>query len=171
QAALFYPMQRGINVMSPHRLALPLVAVFALMLGLGSGAKEARPPRQRGHARAEEKRPASFPHRIWAACDFEGRTPDYAWFGPPETKTIPRYPGNAPDLGVSERPYRDFSGLMTGINPVPGPCMGKVNKLYLRYFLKGTTEATFQYFSLSREDNNHIHVTGLDEGKWSEVTL
>jgi hypothetical protein len=60
---------------------------------------------------------------------------------------------------------------MTGINPVPGPCMGKVNKMYLRYYLKGTTEATFQYFSLSRNDNNHIHVSGLTEGKWAEATL
>jgi hypothetical protein len=60
---------------------------------------------------------------------------------------------------------------MTGINPVPGPRMGKVNHLYLRYYLEGTTEATFQYFSLTREDNNHIHVSGLTESKWSELTL
>jgi hypothetical protein len=128
-------------------------------------------PRQRGRAKAEETRPAAFPHRIWAACDFEGQTPDYAWFGPPETRNIPRYPGNFTALGVKEKPYKDFSALMTGINPVPGPMMGKVNKLYLRYFLKGGTEATFQYFSLTREDNNHIHVTGLKEGAWSELTL
>jgi hypothetical protein len=129
------------------------------------------PPRQRGHAKAEVTRPASFPHRIWAACDFEGQTPDYAWFGPAETKNIPKYPGNATALGVKEKPYKDFSALMTGINPVPGPMMGKANKLYLRYFLKGGTEATFQHFSLTREDNNHVRVSGLTEGKWSEVTL
>ncbi len=35
-------------------------------------------PRQRGVAKAAVTRPARFPHRIWAACDFEGRTPDYA---------------------------------------------------------------------------------------------
>src|SRR6185436_18710796 len=100
--------------------------------------------------------PTTFPHRIWAACDFEGRTPDYAWFGPAETSNIPRYPGNTTALGVSERPYKNFSGLMTGINPVPGPRIGKINKLYLRYFLKGSSEATFQFFSLTQEDNNHI---------------
>jgi hypothetical protein len=128
-------------------------------------------PRKRGSATVEETRPAHFPHRIWAACDFEGRTPDYAWFGPAETKNLPRYPGNVTALGVGERPYKDFSALMTGINPVPGPRMGKLNKLYLRYFLSGGTEATFQYFSLTREDNNHVNVSGLTEGKWSEVTL
>jgi hypothetical protein len=133
--------------------------------------KKPDPARKRGFARVEETRPASFPHRIWAACDFEGQTPDYAWFGPPERKNIPQYPGNFTALGVSEKPYKNVSALMTGINPVPGPMMGKVNKLYLRYFLKGTTEATFQHFSLSSEDNNHIHVSGLTEGKWSEVTL
>ncbi len=60
---------------------------------------------------------------------------------------------------------------MTGINPVPGPRMGKENFLYTRYLLQGGTEATFQYFSLTREDNQHIRVSGLAEGKWSEVTL
>jgi hypothetical protein len=128
-------------------------------------------PRTRGHVKAKVTRPEHFPHRIWAACDFEGRTPDYAWFSPPEKKNIPRYPGNSTALGVREKPYKKISALMTGINPVPGPVMGKVNYLYLRYFLKGGTAATFQYFSLTREDNNHIHVTGLTEGKWSELTL
>ncbi len=65
----------------------------------------------------------------------------------------------------------DFSALMTGINPVPGPRMGKANHLYLRYFLRGATEATFQYFSLTRNDNNHVRVSGLTEGRWAEVTL
>jgi len=54
---------------------------------------------------------------------------------------------------------------------VPGPRMGKVNQLYLRYFLRGATEATFQHFSLTSEDNNHIRLTGLAEGLWSEVTM
>lgn len=124
----------------------------------------------RGSARAEVTRPAHFPHRIWAACDFEGRTPDYGWFGPAETNNIPRYPGNATALGVGPRPYQNFSGVMTGINPVPGPRMGKVNYLYVRYYLKGATEATFQHFSLTREDNQHIRVSGLTEGKWSDLT-
>jgi hypothetical protein len=141
------------------------LAFFSLLLGASQ--EESR----RGTARAEVGRPKSFPHRIWAACDFEARTPDYAWFGPAETKNIPAYPGNVTALGVSEKPYQKVSALMTGINPVPGPCMGKVNSMFLRYFLKGGTEATFQHFSLSSNDNNHIRVSGLEEGKWSEVTL
>ena len=44
--------------------------------------------RSGGAAQVEVTRPKHFPHRIWAACDFEGRTPDYAWFGPPETNNI-----------------------------------------------------------------------------------
>ena len=127
--------------------------------------------RTRGAVQVEVTRPKRFPHRIWAACDFEGRTPDYAWFGPPETNNILRYPGNTTALGVGARPYQNFSALMTGINPVPGPRMGKVNQLYLRYFLRGATEATFQHFSLTSEDNNHIRLTGLAEGLWSEVTM
>jgi pimeloyl-ACP methyl ester carboxylesterase len=125
----------------------------------------------RGQARVEVTRPSTFPHRIWAACDFEGRTPDYAWFGPAETKNLPVYPGNATALACEPKPYGKVSALMTGINPVPGPCMGKVNSLYLRYFLKGATEATFQHFSLSSNDNNHIRLSGLQEGKWAEATM
>ena len=146
--------------MTCRRLIACLFAAVALaLLSLSAGPSAADPkaePRQRGRARAEVAHPDHFPHRIWAACDFEGRTPDYAWFGPPETKNIPRYPGNATALGVSEKPYKDFSALMTGINPVPGPRMGKENHLYLRYFLKGTTEATFQHFSLTREETPPI---------------
>jgi hypothetical protein len=159
------------------RKCVPCLAVLSgvsvcLSLGVLFAAAEPKAARRgRGFAQVTESRPAHFPHRIWAACDFEGRTPDYAWFGPGEIKNIPRYPGNHTALGVGARPYKNFSALMTGINPVPGPRMGKVNKLYLRYFLKGTTEATFQHFSLTRNDNHHIHVSGLTQGKWSEVTL
>lgn len=123
---------------------------------------------ERGHAIADGKRPLHFPHRIWAACDFEGRTPDYGWFGRADTKNIPKYPGNVTSLTVGDRPYKDFSAIMTGINPVPGPRMGKVNHLFVRYHLTGGTEATFQHFSLTREDNQHIHVSGLTTGKWSQ---
>ncbi len=127
--------------------------------------------RRRGTARAVVTRPKHFPHRIWAACDFEARTPDFGWFGPVERKNIPAYPGNTTALGVGARPYKDFSAIMTGINPVPGPRMGEVNHLFLRYRLEGATEATFQHFSLSSNDNNHIRVSGLTEGTWSEVTM
>src|SRR5688572_2698022 len=113
---------------------------------------------ERGHAKADSTRPAHFPHRIWAACDFEGRTPDYAWFGVPDTNDLPQYPGNLTALKASERPYKKVSAVMAGVNPVPGPRMGKVNQLFVRYHLTGGTEATFQYFSLTREDNQHIRV-------------
>ena len=43
--------------------------------------------------------------------------------------------------------------------------------LYLRYWLRGGTEATFQHFSLTSEDNNHIRLSGLINGQWSEVTM
>ncbi len=143
-------------------------ASLGLVSNLGVSQEDARP---RGFAKAEEARPTAFPHRIWAACDFEVQTPDYAWFGPKETTHLPLYPGNATALGVKEKPYKQFSALMTGINPVPGPMMGAVNKMYCRYFLKGGDEATFQHFSLSSNDNNHIRVTGLTQGRWSELTI
>lgn len=74
-------------------------------------------------------------------------------------------------LGVGAKPYKNFSAVMTGINPVPGPRMGKENHLFLRYFLRGTSEATFQHFSLTREDNEHIKVSGLAGNKWAEINL
>src|SRR5262245_1951349 len=78
---------------------LILAATVALPLSGSPSTAGLKPePRQRGRARAEVTRPDHFPHRIWAACDFEGRTPDYAWFGPAEKRNIPVYPGNATAL-------------------------------------------------------------------------
>ena len=151
--------------MNPARASL--VAATACLMAIHVQPAAA----QRGQAHANGQRPESFPHRIWAACDFEGQTTDYGWFGRVETNDIPRYPGNTTALAAAPGPYRDYSGVMTGINPVPGPRMGKVNQLFLRYRLEGGTEATFQHFSLTREDNWHIRVNGLTAARWSEVTL
>ncbi len=129
-----------------------------------------QPAARRGFAVAEERRPERFPHRIWAACDFEAQTPSYGWFGAKETDNIPKYPGNVTVLRA-RGPYQSFAALMVGMNPVPGPMMGKVNKMYCRYFLKGADQATFQHFSLSSSDNCNIRVSGLKQGAWSEATL
>ena len=145
--------------------------VLVAILVVGMAGSNAAEKTARGTATAAEKRPSRFPHRIWAACDFEGQTPDYAWFGPAQTNNIPRYPGNRTALAVAERPYKDVSAVMTGINPVPGPRMGKENGLFLRYFLKGDAAAIFQHFSLTREDNWHIRVQGLAQNRWEEITL
>ncbi|HVR75681.1 MAG TPA: hypothetical protein VMT52_15205, partial [Planctomycetota bacterium] len=139
--------------------------------GVGADEVLASVPLARGRIQARAGRPARFPHRIWAACDFESLTRDYGWFGSPEKKEIPAYPGNATAMGLAERQSGAASAAMTGINPVPGPRMGKVNKLYLRYYIEGTDEAIFQHFSLSTEDNNHILVTGLVQSRWTELTL
>jgi hypothetical protein len=153
------------------------IIVLLFLLGLGREAQRCAgqtpnpAARQRGSASADTTRPAHFPHRIWAACDFEGQTPDYAWFGKPETRNIPVYAGNSTSLAAHPDSGGDYSSLKTGMNPVPGPMMGKINKLYLRYYLTGTTEALFQHYSLTSNDNNHIRVSGLSEGRWSEVTL
>lgn len=153
---------------------LAIGATYALLLaGLADAQQSAEAiqarQRQRGQAQVEIQRPKSFPHRIWAACDFEAQ--QYVWFGPASTDDIPAYPGNKTAMGVAERPYKNFAGIMTGINPVPGPMMGKENFLYLRYKLTGATEATFQHFSLTSEDNNHIRLSGLTEGRWAEATM
>jgi hypothetical protein len=123
-------------------------------------------------AASELKRPATFPHRIWAACDFEGNThSDYAWFGKPETNSVPNYPGNRTALRAGRGPYADHAALMAGVNPVPGPRMGKQNWLFLRYFLKGGADATLQHFSLTSEDNWHVNLTGLTNGHWSDLAV
>src|SRR5262245_690768 len=130
-----------------------ILSICGLAFQRAEGAAE---PTNRGFVRATTKRPASFPHRTWAACDFDGRTPDYAWFGPVETNNIPKYAGNRTALGAASKPYGTVSAVMTGMNPVPGPRMGRENGLYVRYFLEGGTEAIFQHFNLTREDNWHI---------------
>jgi len=127
-------------------------------------------PRRRGYATVEVHRPKRFPHRIWAACGYETRLPSYGWFGAAQAANVPKYPGNVHALR-GRGPYKKWAGVMVGMNPVPGPCMGKVNYMYCRYYLKGATQARFQHYSLSSGDNCNILVKGLTEGKWSEVTM
>jgi hypothetical protein len=105
------------------RLFASLAGLTVLLMAVGVRTAVA----QRGEARADTQRPSSFPHRIWAACDFEGRTPDYGWFGRAETSDLPRYAGNTTALAAAPGPYQNLSAVMTGINPVPGPRMGRVN--------------------------------------------
>ena len=126
-------------------------------------------PERRGRARAIEGRPKRFPHRIWAACDFEARLPNYGQFGAAERTNIPKYPGNA--LARRATPKGKWSAMYTGMNPVPGPRMGTLNRLYIRYYLKGADTARFQHFSLSVSDNCNIRVTGLVQGRWAETVL
>jgi hypothetical protein len=120
---------------------------------------------RKGSATVVTQRPEHFPHRIWAASDFEVHLPVYGWFGNDENKNIPAYPGNA--TAQVKRKTQEYAG----INPVPGPCMGKFNYMYCRYFIKGTDKAKFQHFNLNVSDNWNINVSGLQQGQWSELTL
>lgn len=133
-------------------------------------APSTQPARRRGFAEVEVTRPRHFPHRIWAVCDFEVKLPSFGLFGKEETADIPAYPGNA-TARRGAGPYQKVAALMTGCNPVPGPRMGTSNYMYCRYRIRGGDRATFQHYSLTRGDNNHINVTGLTQGKWSELTL
>jgi hypothetical protein len=127
------------------------------------------PAKRRGFAVATETRPARFPHRIWAACDYEARTVSFGWFGIHERKDLAPYPGNTGARRAE--PFRKYPMKYVGCNPVPGPRMGAVNKMYCRYRLWGTDKAQFQHYSLSVSDNCNIRVSGLTQDKWSEVTL
>src|SRR4051812_21133415 len=104
------------------RCQLPrFTRVFALLGLLSANPLHSAepPPIHPGTARAGDPRPEHFPHRIWAACDFEGHSPDYGWFGRIETNQVPPYPGNFTALSAAPGPYQSQSALMTGINPVP----------------------------------------------------
>ena len=126
------------------------------------------PARRKGVAPLEMTRPATFPHRIWAACDFEAKLPDYGLFGSTESKNVAVYPGNTT---ARHGTVYGGSAQMTGCNPVPGPCMGKENFMYCRYLLRGTDRAKFQHYSLTRSDNCNVTLTGLKQGEWSEATM
>jgi hypothetical protein len=134
------------------------------------GSTEKAPATQRGVIVAAEGRPAHFPHRIWAATDYEARSADFGWFGDAETRNIPAYPGNR-TARKGTGPVEGVAALKTGMNPVPGPRMGKVNKIYVRYYLEGTDTVIFQYFSLTSSDNCNIRATGLRQGVWAESVL
>ena len=156
--------------MGPRHLTFSITLALAVTNSSRVGAQAPQPggEARRGIARATAGAPERFPHRIWAACDFEAPQPDYAWFGRAQGKDLPTYPGNA--AALASEAMKDGSRV-NGMNPVPGPRMGKVNFLCCRYKLRGAGEAVFQHFSLTREDNSHVRVTGLQQNKWSRLTV
>ena len=95
-------------------LFLPLGLLVVADVGLAQAPD--RVAGRRGEAVAEARRPERFPHRIWAACDFEGQTPDYAWFGTRDTKNIVDYPGNATALAAQPGGFlRAIRGNLSGL--------------------------------------------------------
>jgi len=148
-------------------MATALTAAVVMWLALEC---QAAAPHRRGFAAATEGRPARFPHRIWAFSGFEARPGNFGWFGDEEKKNIPKYPGNR-TARRGAGPWKTFAALKTGMNPVPGPRMGAVNKLYVRYYITGTDKALLQHYSLSSADNCNIRVSGLAQGRWSEMVL
>jgi hypothetical protein len=152
-----------------RRIALLYVCLAAAGCGALTGSKAPRQPRRRGLAAAEHGRPKHFPHRIWAFSGFEARPPSFGWFGATERNNIPDYPGNT--AARRGTPLKKWAALKTGMNPVPGPRMGAVNKLYVRYYLKGTDAARFQHYSLSSGDNCNVLVSGLEQGEWAETVM
>ena len=152
-------------------LAMGLCLTAAGCAASAEPAAQAAQPakKRRGFAVAKVERPKHFPHRIWAFSGFEARPANFGWFGRAETANIPKYPGNA--AARRGTALKKGAALKTGMNPVPGPRMGKVNKLSVRYYLKGTDTVRFQHYSLSSGDNCNMLVSGLVQGKWSETVL
>jgi len=154
------------------RLLILAAAAVVSCAEVHTPAKHAAPEpakKRRGVATATPGRPAHFPHRIWAASGFEARTPNFGWFGAEEKRNIPKYSGNT--AARRGAPRGTYAAMVTGMNPVPGPRMGTLNRLYLRYYLKGTDTARFQHYSLSVSDNCNIRVSGLTQGRWAETVL
>jgi hypothetical protein len=96
---------------------------------------------------------------------------DYAWFGTTTTNSLFKYPGNRTALRALPGPYENHAVIVTGIKPVPGPRMGKENWLYLRYFLRSSSDATVQHFSFTTGDNWHVNLTGLTNNSWADLAV
>ena len=114
-------------------------------------------------------RPSAFPHRIWAACDFELSRNDVMWLGAYETADIPSYPGNRTAAGARPVPGGEMRFL--GIKPSYYPRMGRANSIYFEYFLKGTGSISLQLFNQDKNLCHQARLTGLAEGEWSEATV
>ncbi len=119
--------------------------------------------------RAIPGRPSTFPHRIWAACDFELARSDVVWFGAYETANIPSYPGNSCAAGA--QPAAGGPGKFIAVKPVSYPRMGRVNQIYFRYFLRGAGSLTIQLFNQDKNLSHLARLTGLAQGEWSEATV
>jgi hypothetical protein len=88
---------------------------------------------------------------------FRGVDADYGWFGRAETNRIPiirkSHALAATGAPVSKRQRGDDRHQSR-----PRTAHGQGEQSFVRYFLKGGSTATFQHFSLTREDNWHVVV-------------
>ncbi|OGG05246.1 MAG: hypothetical protein A3F83_13800 [Candidatus Glassbacteria bacterium RIFCSPLOWO2_12_FULL_58_11] len=151
------------------RKTLFLLLFAPLPFCCGKPGSEIPSPESPAAARAAAPRPDHFPARIWAAADFERLRKDVLWSGRSEQVNIPVYPGNTTALRAAMAESR--SGvLLLSITASDYPRMGASNRVYFRYFLRGTDALTVRLFNLDQNLSHSLKVSGLVQGSWSEAT-
>jgi hypothetical protein len=112
-------------------------------------------------------RPAAFPERIWAACDFELLRHDVVWSGTLEKKDIPDYPANGSAVRA-----REITPGVSSLNVLftRYPRAEASGKVYFRYRLENAGTIEVRLYNLDRGGWHRAEITGLTAGGWSEAT-
>jgi hypothetical protein len=123
----------------------------------------------------------NFPNRVHVFEDFETEIEKRWWLrGIEETKDLAPPLASLPNTrAFRSRTARDLDPKQTEkphlhavmFNPVPGPPIGENTRLSFRYRLTGSDKLRVQIFSLTKEDNYHIDLTNLPQGKWQSATV
>jgi len=145
-----------------------LVFLITIMVWPACSAPEGGEGSDKVPHQASAPRPAYFPQRVWASCDFELLRKDVVWIGHPETENIPAYPGNRRALRARSMEGADRQKYLA-IKPVSYPRMGRKNLVYFRYFLKGAHSIILELFSLEANKICRVRLAGLVQGEWSEA--
>lgn len=115
--------------------------------------------------------PLLFPRRIWAACDFEERRQDIAWFGDKETGNILTYPGNTTACGCVKT--SGSTTLVSAVKPSIPPRMNSSNGIYFRYYCDSvetlTVDIVTQTHGIRSFSLRPINRTWSEA--WTEITI
>jgi hypothetical protein len=140
------------------------VAAILAILTLSGRNLGAQPPEVE---QAAGGRPASFPERIWAACDFELLRHDVLWGGSLETENIPLYPANS--AAVAAREIAPGVSLLNVLFSAY-PRAEAATQVYFRYYIEGADRLELRLWNLDRGGWHRITLTGLRQGVWAEAT-
>ena len=113
----------------------------------------------------------TLPTRVHVFEDYETEIEKRWWLrGTPVAENLaPSLSSIANRRACRATATKDSAEKCVMFNPVPGPPMSGNTRLSFRYRLTGADSLRVQLFSLTKNDNRHLVLSGLPQGTWQDA--
>ena len=114
-----------------------------------------------------------MPTRVHVFEDYETEIEKRWWLrGTPVAENLaPSLSSIANHRACRATATKDSGEKCVMFNPVPGPPMSGNTRLSFRYRLTGADSLRVQLFSLTKNDNRHLLLSGLPQGIWQDAAV